>query len=162
MSKRPASSTPPRPGATLVDQLFARVGLSDDARAYRAMHAWHRMAGARLGKHTRPERVRGRSLFVRVASAPWANELSYIRASLLERLQASRGAEWIDDLRFTIGPLAGLPDFTDPASAASSEPAVPPRPPIDDGAVAGELLKVHDPELRGALAELFAHAQSTR
>ena len=39
---------------------------------------------------------------------------------------------------------------------------VVPRPAIDGGAVTGELLKVQDPELRGALAELFAHAQSTR
>ena len=161
MNKRPASSYP-RPGATLVDQLFNRVGLAEKAKAFRAMHAWHRMAGARLGKHTRPERVRGRALYVRVATAPWANELSYMRAHLLEQLRATRGAEWIDELSFTIGPLDGLPDFSDPVDAAADAPPLPPRPPIDGGAVAGELLRVEDPELRGALAELFAHAQSTR
>src|SRR5256885_13988238 len=109
MSKRPArESRGPRPGASLVDGVFARTGLLGEARDWRVLHAWHRMAGPRLARHTRAERVRGTTLVVRVATAPWANELSYLRAELLEKLRRAPEAAWIEELRLTIGPPAEL------------------------------------------------------
>jgi hypothetical protein len=151
----------PRAGASLVDNLFVRVGLDTQAREYRAMHAWVRMAGPRLARNTRPERVMRDVLIVRVATAPWANELSYLRSSLLEKLQSTPGAQWIKELRFTIGPLEGLPSWDDdPAEPRPPQPDPGPPPPVDAGKVAGALMQVTDPELRAALAELFARANS--
>jgi hypothetical protein len=166
MSKRAQrESHGPRPGGSLVDAVFARTGLLGEARDWRVLHAWHRMAGPRLTRHTRAERVRGTTLLVRVASASWANELTYLRADLLARLRAQPEAAWIDELRFTIGPLDELPAWDDPApTAAAAAPAQPTEalPPVDGGKVVAELLQVKDPELRAALAELFARARAMR
>src|SRR5205085_1830534 len=98
---------------------------------------------------------------VRVQSAPWANELSYLRAQLLARLQATPGGEGVTELRFTIGPLDELPVFDE--AEPRLPPAPPPNPPhVDDGQVAAALLQVKDPELRVALAELFARERARR
>src|SRR5262245_16420755 len=124
-----ASSTP-RSGRVLLDGVFARTGLKQQAREWRALYTWHRLAGERLRKHAHAERVLGTALLVRVATASWANEMTYLRAELLEQLRADPDAAWITELRFTIGPLAGLPDWSEPrapeppAPPASSIPAV--------------------------------------
>ncbi len=156
MAKRLPQS--PRPGRTLLDGVFKRSGLDREAREWRALYAWHRLCGPRLGRHARAERILGTTLLVRVATSAWANELSYLRADLLARLRADAHADWVSELRFTIGPFDGLPAWDD-------EPALPPpprgaHPPIDAGRVAQALLQVTDPELRAALAELFARAQA--
>ena len=153
----------PRPerGRSLVGAAFRRVGLEREAREYRAMAAWHQVAGPRLGAKTRAERLRGTSLIVRVASAPWANELGFLRTQLLERLRETPGAESVEELRFTIGPLDEVPSWDDPPAPPPAPPEREP-PPIDDGRVTAALLQVRDGELRAALAELFARARARR
>jgi hypothetical protein len=154
----------PRParGRSLVEGAFRRAGLERDAREWRALAAWSRVAGPRLGGKTRAERVLRGSLIVRVESAAWANELGFLRTQLLEKLRATPGAEGIEELRFSIGPLAELPAWDDESPRSAPPPPAPEPPPIDDGAVTAALLQVRDPELRGALAELFARSRARR
>src|SRR4051812_24489222 len=90
MAKRQAST--PRSGRSLLEGVFTRTGLKQQAREWRAMYTWHQLAGPRLQRHVRAERVHGTVLMVRVATAPWANEISYLRAELLERLRADPSA----------------------------------------------------------------------
>lgn len=159
MARRPPSS--PRAGRSILEAVFSKTGLSRNAREWRALYTWHRLAGPRLGRHVHAERVHGTTLFVRVATAPWANEMSYLRAELLERLRADPGGSFITELRFTIGPLDGLPrwDEEDPSLRPPPPPPLP-APAVDTGRVAQALLAVRDPELRAALGELFARAQA--
>ena len=149
------------PSAPLLGGVFARVGLEREAREFQALYAWHRLAGERLGRHTRAEHVRGRTLVVRAASAPWANQLSYLRANLLRELQRTPGGEGIEELRFSIGPLAELPDFFE-APVAEAPMAKTVAPVVDRAAVTAALLEVRDPELRAAIADLFARGEAAR
>ena len=162
MARQVRKSSGPRPGASLVDATFSRVGLADKAREYAALYAWHRLAGDRFGKRTRAERVLGGALLVRVASAPWANELGYLRSHLLEELRAVEGGEHIKELRFTIGPLDELPVWDEPVVSMAQRIEMPPAPTLDHGKIAEALLRITDPELREALGELFARAAHRR
>jgi len=151
-------NTSPRTGKSLLEGVFGRARLARQAQEWSALYAWHRLAGERLTRHTRAEKVLGRTLLVRVATSAWANELTYLRADLLERLQRDPGAAFVNELRFTVGPLDGLPEWSDPEPPPV--PAAAPGPAIDAGRVAEALLSVTDPELRAGLAELFARSQA--
>ena len=156
---RPGSA--PRSGRSLLDGFFARTGLKQRSREWRALFTWHQLAGPRLQRHVRAERVLGTAMLVRVATAPWANEISYLRAELLERLRADPGAAWITEVRFTVGPLDELPSWEDtPEMTRPPAPPAPLPPVVDSGPVAEALLEVTDPELREALGELFARASA--
>jgi predicted nucleic acid-binding Zn ribbon protein len=154
----------PRQGEALVDGLFRRLGLENEARKWRALQAFHEAAGERIGAKARGLRVHGTMLQVAVQSAAWAHELSFLRAELLERLRATPGGEWITELRFEHRPLDEAPDWDEPGPPAA--PAAPPVAPsgaasaVEDGEVAAALREVTDPELRAALAELFARARA--
>jgi hypothetical protein len=151
-------NTSPRTGKSLLDGIFGRVRLAREAQEWSALYAWYRLAGERLSRHTRAEKVLGRTLLVRVATSAWANELTYLRADLLARLRLDPGAAVVNELRFTVGPLEGLPEWSDPEPAPPPPPVSPPA--VDAGRVAEALLAVADPELRAGLAELFARSQA--
>lgn len=154
MAKR--KETTPRHGASLVNAVFAKARLGKEARSWRALWAWHRLAGARLARHARAERLWDSTLVVRVTSAAWANELAYVRSTLLTELRRDPDLAHVTELRFTVGPLDELPDW-DEAPPTPTAPQVT-RPPLDAGAMAEALSGVRDPELRAALAELFARS----
>ena len=148
---RARGSRPPRQGDELLDGMFRRLGLTEQARGWRAMAAWARVAGSQLGSRSRAERLRGGTLQVRVSSASWAQQLGFLKASLLEKLHHTPGGESVTDLRFTIGPLSDVPAFDDPHSNARS-PSTPARGPLPPNLPEHELRRalatVSDPELR--------------
>jgi hypothetical protein len=148
-------------GQALIESLLRGLPASvrDEARRFRALKAWHDAAGPRIRARVRGERVQGTTLVLRVSSAAWANELGMMRAELLKKLQETPGGEWLEDLRFTVGPLDGAPSWEEPDEPAPAPTARAHRPAIDDGQVAAALAEVSDPELRRALAELFARAR---
>lgn len=150
----------PRQGESLLEGLFRRVGLLDEARAWRAMAAWPLAVGKELAGRTRAERLHGTVLTVRVVSSSWANELAYMKTSLLSKLQATRGGEAVTDLRFSIGPLEGAPLFDEPAQNENAA-AAPPLPlPPDDPAIERALSELADPVLREALRQLIQKART--
>ena len=98
-------NTSPRTGKSLLEGVFGRARLAREAQEWGALYAWHRLAGERLARHTRGEKVLGRTLLVRVATSAWANELTFLRADLLAGLRKDPGAAFVNELRR--GPCAG-------------------------------------------------------
>lgn len=156
MPKRKESE--PRRGGSLVDVVFAKARLGKEARSWRALYAWHQLAGERLGRHARAERLWDDTLIIRVRTAAWANELSYLRATLLAELRRHPDLAHVNELRFTVGPLDELPDWDEELHPAAPPPPPKTRPPLDASALAEALSAVRDPELRAALAELVARS----
>lgn len=149
--------------------LFRRLGLVEQARAWRAMAAWAGAAGPRIAKHARAEQLRNKTLVVRVASSAWANELSFLKAELLAKLQGMPGGDAVQDLRFSVGPLGDAPSWDEAAEgttgrkAQRGRPALPVLPVMKDAAegdaLAKALREVADPELRATLVRLFGRSE---
>lgn len=156
-----------RQGEQLITGLFRRLGLVEQARSWRAMALWPRAAGPRIASHARAERLRNKTLVVRVSSSAWANELSFLKAELLAKLRALPGGEAIKDLRFSVGPLLDAPSWDEPPPPAQmTRRTRPTRPLVSDGkdridgaALAQAMEEVADPGLREALARLIGRAQ---
>jgi hypothetical protein len=135
----------------LMEPLFVWLKLDEPARSFRALKAFWDAAGDRLRLHARGERLRGSILMVRVRSAAWSQQLHLMKTQVLERVRASRGGAGVQDLRFTVGAVEVLPDW--------SAPPAPPDPPLrapepTPATVLDALVEVGDDELRGGLARL--------
>ena len=147
-------STQPRPTRALMDGTFRWLKLDDNARSFRAMHAFSVVAGARIGAHARGERLRGSILYVRCDSSAWTQHLHVMKEQLLERLHKTPGGEDIAELRFNVGPLdevAGW-ELPTPPPVAANEPEAPAELPAE---IARALGSVEDPQLRDELARLY-------
>ena len=79
---------------------LSRVAGSDEGRAYRA---WTRAAGRDVVAVTRPRRLARGVLTVECESSTWANELTYLAPTILERLRTDDPDTPVAGLRFVVG-----------------------------------------------------------
>jgi predicted nucleic acid-binding Zn ribbon protein len=86
---------------------LGRVAGSDEGRAYRA---WTRAAGRDVVAVTRPRRLLRGVLTVECESSIWANELTYLAPTILERLRADDPDTPVTGLRFVVGRPHRSPD----------------------------------------------------
>jgi hypothetical protein len=112
---------------------------------------WRSLLGERIGERTRPGTVRDGCLTVYVASAVWAQELTFLSPVIIERLTA--GGFSVKELRFRVGdvgePMAKRPEVT--------KREAPPRAELPT-ALTERLAQVDDPALRAAIAEAASYA----
>jgi hypothetical protein len=91
--------------ANLMGEVLARVGGSGRAREFRVFECYARVVGEGFRARTRPERLAGTTLIVRVSSAAFAHELTLLRSEILERMAADLGAGMVTELRTRVGAL---------------------------------------------------------
>jgi hypothetical protein len=104
---------------------------------------WHKAVGARIASRTEPGRLRSGVLTVHAASSAWAQELTFLSAEILARVQALRIP--VKSLRFVVRPNVGW-------TAREKAPLQrEPKKPLPEELEA-RLRNVADPELRAAIA----------
>ena len=91
----------------LVGDLLARVlnrkGLGAKLEAASVIPEWESLVGPQIAAVTRPQRVSEGVLFVGVASSPWMMELNLMKADLMRRVNAGKGAGRIKQIVFVMG-----------------------------------------------------------
>ena len=80
------------PLGPLVGDLLEGLGLDKRLREFRAVEAWEEAVGKTVSEHATPTGIREGVLFVEVDSSVWMQELSLLRESIVERLNAALGA----------------------------------------------------------------------
>lgn len=110
---------------------------------------WREAVGPAIVRRAIPQRLQDGTLYVRVATSAWAQQLSMLQETLREKL-AERGYT-VHKIRFSVGPVAP------PRRLLGGPPLLPPvRPdPLPSGLMY-ELAQVHDHELRDVLARAAA------
>lgn len=107
---------------------------------------WRAIVGDRVGDRTRAGSIRDGTLLVTVASPVWAQELTFLAPTILERLRAA-GLP-VKELRFRVGDVGDAPP---PAPRAKEAPE--PRKAALPEDLARRLANIADPALRAAIAE---------
>ncbi|MCU0686075.1 MAG: DUF721 domain-containing protein [Polyangiaceae bacterium] len=108
--------------------------------------AWRRVVGMGVALRSRPLRVVRGTLWVRVASSSWAQELSLLQATIIDRL-ATYGVR-VERVRFQVGEV-GPPNR---APRLEAPPPAAPKADLPEDLVRA-LAAVEDEELRRTLTE---------
>jgi hypothetical protein len=146
-------SVAPQKTDALVGPLFSWLNLDETARSFRAMKAFWDASGPRIRVHARGERLRGSILYVRVESAAWSQELSILKPALLEKIRKTSGGESVQDLRFNVGLLSEVPEWSGTTSRARQELLNVPETVPED--IHQALAQMKDGELRDELTQLL-------
>lgn len=89
---------------TSLNQAFTALDQQDHwktQRQYRELTAsWRRLVGDAVAAQTRPVKIQRRVLHVATSSAAWAQNLSFERLRLLEKLNSQMGLD-LTDIRFS-------------------------------------------------------------
>ncbi len=96
----------PQAVGTFIDSTLKRYGLSDEIARYKFVLYWEEIVGKEMAKRCKPEYLRNGSLIVRVRDSAWANELSFQKELILQRLRKFVGSSVeLKDIYFVVGDL---------------------------------------------------------
>ena len=96
----------PTPLADVLARYFKQAGLTKRVQQAGIIEEWAELVGPQIASVTAPESVTPDGVLrVRVASAPWANELSLMSPRILARLNAGRSGR-VKEIRWMPGPLS--------------------------------------------------------
>jgi predicted nucleic acid-binding Zn ribbon protein len=139
----------------ILSGLAKRLGLQTHLFEVRLQQQWRAIIGEPVGSHTWPVQVRFKKLYLIVRNSVWLQQLTFLKPTLLAKVNEQAGSELITDIAFRVGEI---PDARTAAPASQ-----PQRQPVNEAAVVeanAHAAAVQDPDLRNRLASLMADAFS--
>lgn len=97
----------------LIQQSLDKMGLLPKAKRFLVFWSWARIVGD-IARNARPRRIDGDVLYVATTSSAWAQELTLMRKSIISRINAHLGGNYINDIRFSEHLWGTTQDFGDP------------------------------------------------
>jgi predicted nucleic acid-binding Zn ribbon protein len=143
--------------STILSGLAKRLGLQTHLFELRLQQQWREIIGEPIASHTWPSQVRFKKLHLIVRNSVWVQQLTFLKPTLLAKLNEQAGSEFITDIAFRVGEIPS-PDSRTTDSAPS-----PQRPAVNEAALIeaeAHAAAVQDPELRNRLTCVMAEAFS--
>jgi predicted nucleic acid-binding Zn ribbon protein len=143
--------TPPtidRVGEVLGNSL-KRLDLSYRLHEYGIWPVWDEVVGKTIAVNAQPEKIRNGTLFVKVTSSVWMQQLQFMKEMIAEKLNNRLNREVVKNIFFVVGRIDSPGPAETPSTAARS--AIDEEPKIDEQF----LESVSDPELRQAFKKLL-------
>lgn len=109
-----------------VKPLMRKLNLAREVQELAAQKAWADLVGGSVARRSAATKLAGGVLYVTVENSAWLNELNFIRADYLAKLQEILGKNKVKDLQFRVGVIpeaATLPDGERPAPFVPSPAA---------------------------------------
>ena len=97
----------PAPLGAILQQAMKASRIDVDLDAHRLWQQWEDVVGTTIAQNARPEAIKGKLLLVNVSSAPWMQQLQFLKPELIEKLNENLGRKVVEEIRFRIGPLRG-------------------------------------------------------
>ena len=117
---------------------------------------WDSAVGKQIAGRARPVSFRDGTLTVAVESAPWMQQLTFLKKGIMEKLNARLGEELVRDIYLKAGKPQREKPHTSPVKRCARSLSA-----AEQQKIAEQTDSVADPELRGALAELLARHMET-
>jgi hypothetical protein len=138
---------------SILSGLSKRLGLESRLLELRLQHRWRDIVGEPMASHTRPAQIRFKKLYLVVRNSVWLQQLTFLKPTLLTKLQAESGTGSVTDIAFRVGEI---PDETETSSASLT---------TDLGSVQSEkswadlvshTAMIQDPSIRERLREVIS------
>ena len=83
----------------LIGGYLERLGLAERLSLQSAVVVWAEIAGPRIAEESEAVRIDGDTLIVKVYKAAWRQQLTFLKAELLAKLESKIG-KGVKDIRF--------------------------------------------------------------
>jgi hypothetical protein len=136
----------------VLDRSIKRLQLSTRLDEYGVWPIWNDIVGQTIARNAQPEKIRNGTLFVKVTSPVWMQQLQFMKEMIAERLNQRLKADLVKNIFFVVGRLNSetLPAESDPSQPSPSCPAAAERELNEDF-----LESIQDPEIRQAFKRLL-------
>jgi hypothetical protein len=134
----------------LLQQSLSRLELGAQLEAYGIWPVWNEVVGKPVARNAQPEKIRHGTLFVKVSSPVWMQQLQFMKDLIAEKLNQRLRAEVVKNIFFFVGSISVTDIDADP------DPEPPKAPAASIAAIdEGFLDSVADPEIRHAFKKML-------
>lgn len=90
----------PKSLGNVLSEVIDRLGMRDKIDEARVVESWAQVAGQRVNGVTESVWMKGSTLFVKISSAAWRQELHMNRSAWKQRLNDQLGREVVKEIMF--------------------------------------------------------------
>lgn len=153
MAKRPSLNPLP----DILSRFLKTHGMAIHMLEFRLQQHWPEIVGEHVARHTWPDSVRHRKLYLVAENSVWLQQLLFLKPELLAKINGAADGEALTDIVLRVGtvpsPAAGEGPSSHPAPSEQKEEAVG----AETGAVIEAAVQtVADPDLQARLKVLFS------
>ena len=141
----------------VLDKSLKRLDPTGRLGEYGVWPIWNEAVGDMIARNAQPEKIRQGTLFVKVSSPVWMQQLQYLKETIAEKINRELGKEVVKNIFFMIGKVEAK------ASEEANQKPAPPVSSVSPSKLDEEMLgSIKDPEVRRALKRLFSASARNR
>ena len=95
-----APTNSPRPLGDVIKEVIDELGIEEEVDEARVVEAWAGLAGDKINSVTESAWMKGSTLYVKITSAAWRQELHMNRRKWRERLNGTFEKDPVDEIVF--------------------------------------------------------------
>lgn len=153
MAKRPSLNSLP----DILARFLKTHGMAIHMLEFRLQQHWPEIVGEHVARHTWPDSVRHRKLYLVAENSVWLQQLLFLKPELLAKINAAADGEALSDIVLRVGtvrpPDTGESPFPQPALSEQKDADVSAEARAE---IAVAVQAVADPELQARLKTLFS------
>ncbi len=142
--------------SSILEGLARRLGLESKLQENRLRRNWVSIVGEPIASNTWPDQIRHKKLYLLVHNSVWLHQLTFLKPTLIQKLNQVIGSDVITDIVLKIGELPKA-DQT-PSSPETLHEAAPPANDALLAEISEHVTAIQDPDLRHHLAQLMAQS----
>ncbi len=85
---------------SIIGDVIKKSNMERKLNISKIFNHWKDIVGSEIYKKSKPERIAGGILYVRVSTSIWANELSLMSDKLIEKINSFIGEKVVESIRF--------------------------------------------------------------
>ena len=134
----------------VLDKSLKRLDLAPRLDDYGVWPIWNEIVGATIARNAQPEKIRNGTLFVKVSSPVWMQQLQFMKEMIADKLNHRLEREVVKNIFFMVGRIEA------PEQASETEPSASHADVISERRANEDFLEsIDDPEIRDAFKKLL-------
>lgn len=139
--------------SSVLEGLARRLGLESKLLESRLRRDWVSIVGEPIASNTWPDQIRYKKLYLLVHNSVWLHQLTFLKPTLIHKLNSVADAELVTDIVLRIGELPET-DYAPASPEALPATASPPSAALL-AEISAHVTAIQDPVLRERLAQLM-------
>jgi len=90
----------PKPLASVLRDLLEQYGIAHRVKEFEIINLWPEVVGEKVASMTHARDIRDGRLYVEVANSVWRNELYFMKAEIIEKINKQLGQKVLHDIVF--------------------------------------------------------------
>lgn len=130
----------------ILQETLKRRNIPIDCRDQEIVTGWEKTVGPVIFQQTRPEKIRNKTLYLKVSTPIWMQQLQFMKTELIEKVNTALGKEAVNNIFFNVGAIEPQPSKIPKKEFRLNEHDFPLKP-RDKRIMQESLAAIKDPDL---------------